>query len=82
MNSCNLRRLFAKFEGLYLFHQFFYDLLNIFGALSLSVVKKRDQENDENDLDGHYPRIPQKLYKTLPRQMAGVIQSKGPHTKY
>ena len=23
-----------------------------------------------------------KLYKILPRQMAGVVQSKGPHTKY
>ena len=28
------------------------------GDLSVNVVNKIDQENDENGLDGHYPRIP------------------------
>ena len=43
----------CKFEGLHLCHEFFYDLLSLFGALSVNVVKKKDQENDENGLDGH-----------------------------
>ena len=50
----------CKFEGLHLCHQFFCDLLSLFGALCLNVVKKKGQENDENGLDGYYPRIPQK----------------------
>ena len=61
----------CKFEGLYLCHQFFYDLLSLFGALSLNVVKKKDQENDENGLDGHYPRIPQKALQNPSRTNGG-----------
>ena len=49
----------CKFEGLYLCHQFFYDLMSLSGALSLNVVKKRDRENGENGLEGRHPRIPQ-----------------------
>ena len=30
-----------KFEGLHLGHQFFYDLLNLFGALGLNVAKEK-----------------------------------------
>ena len=57
----------CKFEGLHLCHQFFYDLLSLFGALSLNVIKKRDLEIDENGLDGHYHTIPEKaLQNTSP----------------
>ena len=50
----------CKFEGLHLCHQFFYDLMSLFGSLSLNVAKKRDSVNDENGLEGHHPRKPQK----------------------
>ena len=51
--------------------------MSLFGALNLKVVKKRDQENGENGLEGHHRRIPQKALQN--RQMAAVIQSKGAH---
>ena len=49
-----------QFEGLHLCHQFFHDLMSLFGSLSPNVAKKRDQENGENGLEGHHPRKPQK----------------------
>ena len=51
------------FEGLHLCHQFFYDLMSFFEALSLNVAKERNQENGENGVVGHHPRIPRKALK-------------------
>ena len=45
-----------KFKGLHLCHQFFNDLMSLFGALSLNVAKERNQENGENGVVGHHPQ--------------------------
>ena len=49
---------------------FHYDLMSLFGAFSVNVVKLKDQENGENGLAGHRPIIPQKAVQTASRQMA------------
>ena len=67
----------CKFEGLHLCHQFFYDLMSLFGALSLNVVKKRDQENGENGLEGHHPRIPRKALQIASLTNGGRDSVKG-----
>ena len=72
----------CQFKGLHLCHQFFNDLMSLFGDLSLNVVKIRDQENGGNDRLGHHPKYLEKLYKLLPCQMAAVIQSRGALIRY
>ena len=72
----------CKFKGLYLCHQFFYDLMSLFGAFSVNVVKLRDQENGENSLEGHHSKIPPKALHIASPTGAATIQSKGAHTEY
>ena len=50
----------CKFAGLHLCHQFFYDLMSLFGSLSLNVAKKRDTVNGKNGLEGYHPKTTQK----------------------
>ena len=66
-----------KFEGLQLCHQFFYDLMSLFGSLSLNVAKKRDQEKDKNGLEGHYPIKPQKALQIASPTNGGCGSVKG-----
>ena len=72
----------CKFEGLQLCHQFFYDLMSLLEALSQSVVKEEVKKNREKDLESLRSRNLEKLYQSLPQQMAALIQSQGTYTNY
>ena len=52
----------CKFEGLHFCHQFFYDLMRLFGALSLNVMKKSDQKMARTVWKDITPEYLEKLY--------------------
>ena len=70
----------CKFEELHLCHQFFNDLLSLFGALSPNVAKKSNKKVAKMAWEVITPKYPKKCFKTLLRQMVAVIQSNGSHT--
>ena len=72
----------SKFEGLQLCHQFFYDLMNLLEALCLNVAKEEVKKISKKILKAFVPKNHQKLYKSLPQQMAALIQSQGTTPNY
>ena len=72
----------CKFEGLQLCHQFFYDLMSLLEAICLNVAKEKVKKNREKDLESLRSRNLEKLYQSLPQQMAALIQSQGTYTNY
>ena len=69
----------CKFEGLHLCHQFFHDLMSLLEASSLNVREEEMKVIAINFMKAFTPEYLEKLYKLLPRQMATLIQPKGPH---
>ena len=61
----------CKFEERHLCHQFFNDLLSLFGAISPNVAKKGDKKNGENGQEGHHPKIPQKVLQNTSQPNCG-----------
>ena len=72
----------CKFEGLQLCHQFFYDLMSLLEAISLNVAKEEVKKIARKILKAFAPENLEKLYKSLPLQMAALIQSQGTYTNY
>ena len=72
----------CKFEGLQLGHQVFYDFMSLLEAISINVAKEEVKKNYEKDLESLRSRNLEKLYQSLPQQMATLIQSQGTYTNY
>ena len=72
----------SKFKGLQLCHQLLYDLMSLLEAISLNVAKEEVKKNREKDLESLHSRNLKKLYKSIPQQMAALIQSQGACTNY
>ena len=47
----------CKFEGLHLYHRFFYDLMSLLEALSLNVAIEEIKKNREKDLASLHSRV-------------------------
>ena len=65
-----------KFEGLHLCHQFFNDLMSLFGAFSPNVAKEGDQKSGENGLEGHHPKMPQEVLQNASQTNGGCYSIK------
>ena len=72
----------SKFEGLQLCHQFFYDLMSLLEAVGLNVTKEEVKENHEKDHESLVSENLEELYKSLPQQMAALVQSKETYNIY
>ena len=72
----------SKFKGLQLCHQFFYDLMSLLEAISLNVAKEEVKKIARKILKAFAPENLRKLYKSIPQQMAALIQSQGTYTNY
>ena len=72
----------CKFEGLQLRHLFFYELMSLLEAKIQNVAKEEVKKNCEKDLESLRSRNLEKLYQSLPQQMATLIQSQGTYTNY
>ena len=67
----------CKFDGLHLCHLLFYDLLSLFGTVSLNVAKERNQEIGKNGLEFHHSRVPQEALQKASSMNGGYGSIKG-----
>ena len=72
----------CKFEGLHLSHRFFYDLIFLLKAVCLNVAKEMEKKIMRQIWKAFTPEYLEQLFKSLPKQMAALIQSKGAYTNY
>ena len=70
------------FEGLHLSHRFFYDLMSLLEAVGQNVAREEMKKIARKFWKAFTPEYLEKLYNSLPQQMAALIQSKGAHTNY
>ena len=72
----------CKFEGLLLRHQFFYDLMSLLEAISLNVREEEIRKFARKIMKAFTHEYLEKSYEMLPKQMAALILSRGPHTDF
>ena len=67
----------CKFEELHFCHQFFNNLLSLFGTISPNVAKEGDLKSGDNGQEGHHPKILQKvLQNSVKISIVKIVMSK------
>ena len=67
----------CKFKGLYLCHQFFYDLMSFVEAIGLNVAKEEIKINCKKDPEGLHSRVPQETLQIASPAKDGPYSVKG-----
>ena len=67
----------CKFGGLYLSHQFCYDLVSLLEAISLNVGEKEMKKNCEKDHECLRPRVPREALRITSQTYGDTDSVKG-----
>ena len=72
----------CKFEGFDFGHQFLHDLMSPLDAITLSVREEEMNKFTRKIMKAFTSEYLEKLYKSLPKQIAALTHLKEPHTNF